>query len=233
MSKRFFLTQILLLLLSHGAFSQNIDLLITYNNDSSEIISVPDDITRIYNFKKDLIVYREDEVVIRHQHRPIKSLSDLAHFQNLEIADLVYTFDSCTSLDFLKSSVIEKLDISWGVSNINLDFVKSMIYLKALRLNHIENINLEDIDLSNTKIEYLQISDCNISSIGNFTFNDSLKYIHFGYNKDISFTSQFISELNNRGVTLISDKKPEGIENFIQTYSSGVIVYGKYGMSEM
>jgi len=226
--KYYFLT-IVLLLITFNLFGEEIK--ITYNDSTSEILTIPGDITAIKNFKMELRIYKDDEIVLYHKHRPISAISDLSVFSNLKTVELLSTFHKCTTLDFINSESIERVEISWGLENVNLNFIKQVPNLKILRLHHINGLTISQLDISNTNLEYLELSDCGLKVIYEIILNDELKYLHLGYNEDLIIDKNFVSNLNSRGVTLISDIAPFEISKFIETVDGYTVSYQLFGLS--
>ena len=147
--KNNFLT-LILLLITINLFGEEIK--ITYNDLTSEILTIPGNITAIKNFKMELRIYKDDEIVLYHKHRPITAISDLSVFSNLKTVELIYTFHKCSSLDFINSESIERVEISWGLENVDLDFIKQLPKLNVLKLHHIKNLVIDELDISNTNL---------------------------------------------------------------------------------
>jgi len=228
--KNNFLT-LILLLITINLFGEEIK--ITYNNSTSEILTIPGNITAIKNFKMELRVYKDDEVILYRKHRPITTISDLSVFPNLKTVELIYTFHKGTSLDFINSESIERIEISWGLEDVDFDFIRQLPKLNVLRLHHIKNLVINELDISNTNLEYLELSKCDLKEIDVFILNDNLKYLNLGYNEELIINKDIVDNLNLRGITLISDIAPIGITKYIETIKGYTVSYKLFNLNDM
>jgi len=177
-------------------------------------ISVNDNIDEIFGVKMHLYFKNEGKVVFEYNHKsPIIKIEGIESLKGLKKISLFMELHEFANFNSFISSNLNEIYISFGLDKESLESIQNMSNLKILYLNCIQIENITNIDLSKTKLEYIEISNSHLNKINNLILPRTLKYINLIGNEGLVIDSNTIENINNNNIILFSDLKIEGIKN--------------------
>ncbi|MCD1656011.1 hypothetical protein K7J14_15030 [Treponema zuelzerae] len=189
-----------------------VQLKITLLNGTENIVSTSDSIDEIFGVKSHLSFNEKGKCITKYEHKsPIKKIDNISELVNLKKVSLYMELNSFSDFTVFESNKIESLCMSFGLSEDCLFSMQKMPMLKIVYLQSMEINSMENIDLSNTQLEYFEISSSNLTKVNGCKFPKSLQYLNIRGNEYIEFDSQTIDDINMKQITVVTDKMIEGI----------------------
>ena len=176
--------------------------------------SVNDNVDEIFGVKTNLYFKNEENIIFEFNHKsPIIKIEGLEALNGLKKISLFMELYEFSNFQSFISPNLDEIYISFGLDKESLESVQNMSNLKILYLNCIEVANITNIDLSKTKLEYIEISYSHLNKIQNLILPRTLKYLNLIGNEDLVIDNNTIENINNNNIILFSDLKIEGVKN--------------------
>ena len=205
---------LLLLISLFSFFAENIELEIYLLNGTMDKVFIEDSINELYGFKMHLSFKKDGTELYKYEHKsPIVKIENLSMFKNLKKVELNRELHNLTDISGFESATIEELIVTYGLNQMSLTSIAKMTNLKVLYLNSMEIPELNLLDISTTKLEYIEISSSKLQKIKQTIFPSTLRYLNFVGNDKLIIDDDTIKDINSKNITVIYDENIPGIEH--------------------
>ncbi len=201
-----------------GIYAEKVEVTITYLSKKDIKLVVDDSIDEISGVKG-FICFKKDgkeQAAARYQS-PIINITNIERLNKIKKITLMGLLDEYAIGDLITSQYIEEIYIDYGVSSKGIEKLSGLKSLKVLYISHSDLNAIRDMDLSNTKLEYIELSNGSISGIYNLKVPNRLKFANFMRNPGIIIDMHTIEALNKAKVGVILDDIYPGIVDLIKT----------------
>jgi len=177
-------------------------------------VFIEDSINELYGFKMHLSFKKDGTELYKYEHKsPIVKIENLSMFKNLKKVELNRELHNLTDISGFESATIEELIVTYGLNQMSLTSIAKMTNLKVLYLNSMEIPELNLLDISTTKLEYIEISSSKLQKIKQTIFPSTLRYLNFVGNDKLIIDDDTIKDINSKNITVIYDENIPGIEH--------------------
>ena len=201
-----------------GVYAEKVEIALTYLSKKVIKVVVDDSIDEISGVKG-FICFKKDgkeQATARYQS-PIIKITNLERLNSIKKITLMGLLEEYAIGDLITSQLIEEIYIDYGISSKGIEKLSGLKSLKILYISH-SNLNvIKGMDLSNTKLEYIELSNGSISGIYNLKVPNGLKFANFMRNPGIIIDMYIIEALNKAKVGVILDDIYPGIVDLIKT----------------
>jgi hypothetical protein len=185
-------------------------------NGTESIVNVSDSVDEIYGVKSHLSFNYSGKCITKYGHKsPIIKMENVSQLVNLKKVSLYMELSSFNDFTVFESKTIETLCVSYGLNDKCLLSIQKMPRLKVVYLDSMNINNLDNIDLSNTQLDYIEISYSKLTKIKRCIFPNTLKYLNIRGHGYVDFDKQTIEDINNKQITVVTDNKIDGINKQI------------------
>jgi hypothetical protein len=206
------------LLMGIGIYAEKVEIAIEYLSNKEIKVVVDDSIDEIsgvkgfINFKKDGKV----QATANNSSQIIK-ISNLERLNKIRKISLMGLLNGYAIGEIIKSPIIEEILIDYGISPIGIEKLSELTKLKILYISHSKLSILNNLDLSKTKLEYIEFSNCSISGIYNLKVPDGLRFANFMGNPGIAIDLNTIDAMNRSKTGVVLDDRYPGIVDMIKS----------------
>lgn len=206
-------------------FAENVELKIHLLNGTVNTFIVDSSIDEIFGFKMHLSFNKNGKELYRYEHKsPIIKIENLSMLSNIEKVELSMELHNFVDISGLESVKIKELIITYGLNQKSLGSIIKMPNLKVLYLNSMEIFEINSLDLSKTKLEYIEISSSKVQKVYKLIFPDTLKYLNLVGNNIEEIDDETINQINSKNITVFTDKYIPGIKKQI----NGTNIYKRF-----
>ena len=201
-----------------GIYAEKVEIAIKYLSNNDIKVVVDDSIDEIsgvkgfINFKKDGKVQ-----ATANYSSQIVYISNLERLNKIRKISLMGLLNGYAIGDLITSPFIEEIFIDYGINPTGMEKLSELKNLRILYISH-SNLNvINELDLSKTKLEYIELSNCSISGIYNLKVPDGLRFANFMGNPGIIIDMITIKVLNRSKTGVVLDDIYPGIVDLIKT----------------
>jgi hypothetical protein len=201
-----------------GIYAEKVEITLTYLSKKDITLVVDDSIDEISGVKG-FICFKKDgkEQAAARNQSPIVNITNLERLNKIKKISLMGLLNEYAIGDLITSQYIEEMYIDYGINSKGIEKLSELKNLKVLYISHSNLNDIKKIDLSNTKLEYIELSNGSISGIYNLKVPNGLRFANFMRNPGIIIDMHTIEALNKAKVGVILDDIYPGIVDLIKT----------------